>query len=179
MKNNNTPSAPLIIVVMGVSGCGKSTIAESLANLLQTHFKDGDDLHPASNIEKMESGAPLSDADRIPWLVDVSRYGTEQAALHGSCVIACSALKRGYRDILNQAGNVVYVFLDGSYELIASRMRARKDHFMPETLLKSQFEALESPQGEENVVSVGIDKDPDNIAADAVTELKKSGYIVG
>ncbi len=178
MKNNNTPSAPLIIVVMGVSGCGKSTIAESLANQLQTHYKDGDDLHPTGNIEKMESGVPLSDADRTPWLVDVARYGSEQASLHGSCVIACSALKRSYRDILNQAGNVVYVFLDGSYELIASRMHARKDHFMPETLLDSQFEALESPKGEENVVSVGIDKDPDSIAADAVTELKKYGYLV-
>ena len=177
MKNNNTPSAPLIIVVMGVSGCGKSTIAESLASQLQSHYKDGDDLHPAGNIEKMESGIPLSDADRTPWLVDVARYGSEQATLHGSCVIACSALKRSYRDILNQAGNVVYVFLDGSYELIASRMHARKDPFMPETVLDSQFEALECPKGEENVVSVGIENDPVSIAADAVTELKKYGYI--
>lgn len=178
MKNHNTPSAPLIIVVMGVSGCGKSTIAESLANQLQTHYKDGDDLHPASNIEKMESGVPLSDADRTPWLVDVAHYASKQAALHGNCVIACSALKRVYRETLNQAGNVVYVFLDGSYELIASRMHARKDHFMPEALLDSQFDALESPKGESNVVSVGIDKDPSSIATDAITELKKHGYIV-
>lgn len=177
MKNHNTPSAPLIIVVMGVSGCGKSTIAESLANQLNTHYKDGDELHPPSNIEKMESGVPLCDDDRTPWLVDVARYASEQAAIHGSCVIACSALKQHYRQTLNQAGNVVYVYLDGSYELIASRMKARKDHFMPETLLNSQFDALENPSGENNVISVGIEKDPASIASDAIEELQKQGYI--
>ena len=177
MENHNTPSAPLIIVVMGVSGCGKSTIAESLADQLQTHFKDGDDLHPPSNIAKMESGTALTDDDRTPWLVDVANYAREQADHHGMCVIACSALKRHYRETLNTAGRVVFVYLDGSYELISTRMQARQGHFMPKALLDSQFEALENPIGEANVVSVNIEKDPVAIAKDSIDTLKLHGYI--
>jgi gluconokinase len=177
MKNQTTQSDTLIIVVMGVSGCGKSTIAESIAEQLNAHFKDGDELHPEANIKKMEAGTPLTDSDREPWLFDVADYAREQAALHGVCVIACSALKRRYREILNEANNVVYVFLDGSFELIASRMQSRTGHFMPETLLKSQFDALEDPRTEDNVVVIDIDSEPPAIAANAVGALNLQGYL--
>jgi gluconokinase len=166
-----------IIVVMGVSGCGKSTIAKTIAEQLNAHFKDGDELHPESNIKKMESGIPLTDMDREPWLNDVASYAREHSALHGICVIACSALKLRYREILNEAGNVVYVFLEGSFELIASRMNARIDHFMPDTLLKSQFNALEDPRSEDNVVTVGIEDGPPAIASNAVKVLHTHGFL--
>ena len=162
---------------MGVSGCGKSTIAKTIAEQLNAHFKDGDELHPEANIKKMESGNPLTDIDREPWLHEVANYAREHSALHGVCVIACSALKRRYREILNEAGNVAYVFLDGSYELIASRMNARIGHFMPETLLRSQFNALEDPRSEDNVVAIGIDKGPPAIASNAVKVLQAQGFL--
>jgi len=166
-----------IIVVMGVSGCGKSTIAEYIANQLNTHFKDADELHPPSNIHKMESGVALTDSDRQPWLTDVANYAREQAEHHGMCVIACSALKRNYRHILNSAGNIAYVFLDGSFELIASRMQARTGHFMPETLLQSQFNTLEDPRSEDNVVTINIDNTPAEIASKAVSALHLLGFV--
>lgn len=178
MKNQSTRSGTRIIVVMGVSGCGKSTVAETIAEQLGAHFKDGDELHPQVNIKKMEAGTPLTDGDREPWLFDVANYARKQAALHGVCVIACSALKQRYREILNQADNVVYVFLDGSFELISSRMRARTGHFMPETLLKSQFDALESPTAEDNVVVVGIEAKPTEIATNAIESLHRQGFLV-
>ena len=177
MTSENTQSDALTIVVMGVSGCGKSTIAEIIATQIGAHCKDGDELHPDSNIKKMESGVPLTDSDREPWLNEVMEYAREQTAQHGACVIACSALKRRYRTILNQAGNVIYVFLDGSFELINSRMQARTGHFMPDSLLKSQFDALEDPRTEENVVTVGIDSEPPAIATNAVDALRKQGFL--
>ena len=177
MKNQHTQSDSHIVVVMGVSGCGKSTVAAAIAKLLNGHFKDGDELHPEANIKKMESGIPLNDGDREPWLFDLVTYAREKATQHGLCVIACSALKQRYRDILNKAGNVVYIYLDGSFELIASRMHARKGHFMPEALLTSQFDALEDPRAEGNVVSVGIESDPQTIATDAVATLHMQGFL--
>ncbi len=168
---------PLTVIVMGVSGCGKSTVAERLASDLQAHFKDGDELHPAGNIEKMASGIPLNDDDRQPWLEAVARYAATQAAQHGICVIACSALKQRYRQTLNSAGRVVYVFLEGSRELIASRMHLRTGHFMPEALLDSQFDALEDPRGEDNVVTVSIDNDIQTISRTAVAALQAAGVI--
>ncbi|MGQ7847772.1 gluconokinase [Granulosicoccus sp. 3-233] len=171
-----SPGSPLIVVVMGVSGCGKSSVAEQLASDLQAHFKDGDELHPASNIDKMAAGTPLTDEDRQPWLEDVARYAANQAAQHGICVIACSALKQRYRQTLNTAGQVVYVFLEGSRDLIASRMHLRTGHFMPETLLDSQFAALEDPRQEDNVVTVSIDADIQSISRNAVAALQAGGY---
>ena len=177
MNSENTQSDTLIIVVMGVSGCGKSTIAETIAAQIGAHCKDGDELHPDSNIKKMESGVPLTDSDREPWLFEVMEYASKQAAQHGVCVIACSALKHRYRQILNKAGNVVYVFLDGSFELISSRMQERTGHFMPDSLLKSQFDALEDPTEEDNVFSVGIESNPQKIAANAVDVLRSHGFL--
>lgn len=171
----SSAQTPLIIVVMGVSGCGKSSVARQLAADLQGHFKDGDELHPAANIDKMAAGTPLSDEDRQPWLEDVARYAAEHAQTHGLCVIACSALKRHYRQTLNTAGNVVYVFLEGSQQLIASRMHRRTGHFMPETLLASQFAALEDPRQENNVITVGIDADIPAISRSAVRALRQQG----
>jgi gluconokinase len=168
---------PLVIVVMGVSGCGKSTVAQFLAQRLKAHFKDGDELHPESNIDKMAAGIALSDDDREPWLRDVAQYAREQASKHGICVIACSALKSSYRDILNQAGQLVYVFLEGSRELIATRMHSRTGHFMPDTLLDSQFATLEDPRTEGNVVSVSIEPTPEQIADNAVQALRDRNCI--
>ena len=164
-------ATPLTIVVMGVSGCGKSTMAERLASDLNAHFKDGDELHPPGNISKMASGNPLNDDDRQPWLEQVAVYAKEHAKLHGICVIACSALKQKYRQTLDQAGEVVYVYLHGDRDLIASRMHKRTGHFMPETLLDSQFAALEDPRSEPRVVTVGIDNDVGTISQLAIEAL--------
>ncbi|ASJ70284.1 gluconokinase [Granulosicoccus antarcticus] len=169
-------NAPLIIIVMGVSGCGKSSVASQLATDLKGHFKDGDELHPASNIDKMAAGTPLSDEDRQPWLEDVARYAASQAQTHGICVIACSALKQTYRQTLSTAGNVVFVFLEGSQEMIGSRMSRREGHFMPDSLLLSQFAALEDPRKEDNVVTVSIEDDIPTISHNAVLALRKHGF---
>lgn len=174
---NGPANPPLVVVVMGVSGCGKSSIAEQLASDLQAHFKDGDELHPQNNIDKMASGTPLTDEDRQPWLEDVARYAASHAREHGICVIACSALKHHYRQTLNTAGHVAYVYLHGSRELIASRMHLRSGHFMPETLLDSQFAALEDPRKEDNVVTVSIDTDIPNIARNAASALREAGFL--
>lgn len=158
---------------MGVSGCGKSTVAELLASRLQAHAKDGDTLHPPKNIALMSGGTSLTDEDRLPWLAAVRDYAREYATSRGSCVIACSALKASYRELLGTAGPVIYVFLDGTRELIASRMHLRSGHFMPEALLDSQFAALERPDSEPNVVTVGIDASADTVADNAADALRQ------
>jgi len=176
-KPQAADSDPLIIIVMGVSGCGKSTVTQIIARKLSAHGKDGDELHPDSNIKKMASGIPLDDDDRQPWLEEVAAYAGKNARSQGVCVIACSALKQQYRQTLNTAGKVVYVFLQGSYELIASRMHLRSGHFMPEKLLDSQFAALEDPRQEPNVITVGIDAEPEIIADNAISALRQQCYL--
>ncbi len=164
-------STVTVIVVMGVTGCGKSTIAQMLAEHLQAHFIDADALHPASNIEKMSQGIPLTDADRFPWLEAVRVEANKQAVKKGAAVVACSALRRSYRDILNQAGDVRYVHLAGSFELIQARVNSREGHFMPPSLLESQFATLEDPSDEPGVATVDIDQTPEQIVANAVRQL--------
>ena len=160
------------IVVMGVSGSGKSTIASMLAQRLHWVYEDADWFHPKSNIEKMHHGEPLNDEDRWPWLRAIAEWidATRSAGGHG--VVACSALKRAYRDILiGTRRDVRLVFLKGDRDLIARRIAARADHFMPSTLLESQFAALQEPQADERPIVVTIVPHPREIVEAIVSEL--------
>ncbi|NZD52362.1 gluconokinase [Rhizobium leguminosarum] len=160
-------ASPLAIVVMGVSGCGKSSVGERVAAQNGMVFLEGDQLHPAENVEKMAQGIPLTDDDRLPWLDRIGEeIKTAQETSQG-LVVSCSALKRSYRDRLKQAadGRLVFVFLEGSRDLLLSRMQARQGHFMPATLLDSQLQTLEPPTGEAGVVTVAIDNALDDIVA--------------
>ena len=144
-------TTPLRLIVMGVSGCGKSTMAAALSERLGLDMVDGDDLHLPESVTKMRSGIALQDADRWPWLDRIGEC-LAQAREPGR-VVACSALKRAYRDrIREQAGNVCFVFLDGDYDLVAQRMRQRVGHYMQPGLLDSQFRTLEKPQADETDV---------------------------
>lgn len=136
---------PIVIFIIGVSGSGKSTIGKLLAEKLQFVFKDADDYHPPANVDKMSRGIPLEDEDRKGWLNEINNYLSQKVDNH---VFACSALKEKYRMQLQKDLNhqVHWVLLDGSFELILSRMKARNNHFMPSSLLKSQFETLEIPE---------------------------------
>jgi gluconokinase len=135
------------ILIMGVSGCGKSSVGAALGERLGIPYRDGDDLHPAENVEKMRAGIPLSDADRWPWLDRVARVLHDDAPV----IVGCSALRRAYRDRIRSAagGAVRFVHLTGSREVIATRMAARTGHYMPATLLDSQFATLEPPAPDE------------------------------
>jgi gluconokinase len=136
----------VIVVLMGVSGCGKTAVGKALAADLGWPFFDGDDFHPAGNVAKMAAGTPLTDADRWPWL---DRLAAEMAALNGrgaDAVFACSALKEAYRDRFRRAGEVRFVHLKGDYETIAARVATRTHRYMPAALLTSQFATLEEPQ---------------------------------
>ena len=151
---------PVNYVVMGVSGCGKSTVGAAFGRAVGARFVDGDDLHPPENVAKMASGQPLTDADRWPWLTLVG------ATLTGDVVVGCSALKRAYRDRIRAvAGPVRFLHLAGSKAVIAARMAARPGHFMPLGLLDSQFAALEPPGPDEDAVTVDIDQSLDAIVA--------------
>ncbi|MBV9626856.1 MAG: gluconokinase [Xanthobacteraceae bacterium] len=164
-----------ILVVMGVSGSGKTTIATALAQHLGWPFKDGDELHPAANIAKMRSGHALDDQDRWPWLARIADWiDAWQAA--GSCgVITCSALKRSYREFLTKGRPAVrFVYLHGDVSLIATRLAARNGHFMPSDLLASQFAALEEPGPEEHTIRVEIDQPVSEILATIASALGQS-----
>ncbi|RXZ48608.1 gluconokinase [Agromyces fucosus] len=156
------------IVVMGVSAAGKSTVGRLLADRLGLPFRDADDLHPASNVAKMAAGAPLDDADRGPWLHAV---GAELEAAPG-IVLACSALKRSYRDRLRAAApSVVFVLLHGSVELLSARAAARTEHFMPPSLLASQLAVLEPLAAEETGITVDVAGTPTEIVDRAIAGL--------
>lgn len=159
-------------VVMGVSGCGKSHIGSAFANAIGANFIDGDALHPSANIAKMRRGEPLNDADRAPWLDKVGQV------LEPDTVIACSALKRSYRDRIRAGAGapVVFLFLQGERPLMLDRMNNRPGHFMPATLLDSQFATLEPPTADELHVVGTINNTPDQIVklfVNASKELNK------
>ncbi|WP_128375509.1 gluconokinase [Streptomyces cavernae] len=165
-------STPRVIVVMGVTGTGKSTIGSLLAARLGVVYADGDDFHPPANIEKMTAGTPLTDEDRWPWLDTIGAWAHERAAGPGG-VVSCSALRRVYRDRLRAAEpGVVFVHLTGDRELIAERIDRRKGHFMPTALLDSQFATLEPLQTDEPGVAVDVSGKPEEIADRAVAALE-------
>jgi gluconokinase len=142
---------------MGVSGCGKSTVAAILAGRLGWPFEEGDALHPEANIEKMAAGHPLTDADRWPWLAKVADWIDERVDAGENGLITCSALKRSYRDVINRRGSgLMFIFLSGSKETIAARLAARHGHYMRASLLDSQFADLEEPAADEPAIRVDI-----------------------
>ncbi len=169
----HNPDTPSIAVVMGVAGTGKTTVGECLADRLDWKFIEGDRLHPPENVAKMRSGQPLTDTDRAPWLAAIAQaIGTWRAS--GACgVITCSALKRDYRrTIIGNQPDVRLVYLDGSRELIAEQLAARRGHFMPASLLDSQLTALEPPGPDENPITVAIDQPVGGMVGQIVSALR-------
>jgi gluconokinase len=156
---------PTTYVIMGVAGSGKTLIGSALARELGATFVEGDEYHPPENVARMASGIPLTDDDRRDWLQALAARIREAATDHTSLVLSCSALKRAYRDVLRGGGPVQFVFLRGSRELIAQRLADRRGHFMPLTLLDSQFAALEEPGPDERAWVCDVDATPDAIVA--------------
>jgi gluconokinase len=170
-----TSQMPCVLIVMGVSGSGKSTIGEMLATRLGWNYEDGDRFHPASNVAKMSAGQPLTDEDRWPWLRAIADEIDRVCEAGRHAVIACSALKRIYRDILVHGRNDVrIIYLDGTEALIASRLARRKGHFMPPGLLASQFKTLEPPGEGENPLTVSIDAPVEAIVDDIISQLRQT-----
>jgi gluconokinase len=166
------PPPPAVVILMGVSGSGKSTVGALLASRLRWEFEDADWLHPASNVDKMHAGIPLTDEDRQPWLAAIAAWIDKTRRSGGHGVIACSALKRSYRDLLmGDRPDVSLVYLKGDESLIARRIATRHEHFMPRSLLHSQFEALEEPGPDENPVIVSIEPEPREIVARILSAL--------
>lgn len=164
---------PSVLVVMGVSGSGKSTIGTQLALALRWTFEDGDWFHPARNIDKMHAGIPLTDEDRAPWLISIADFVDQARLARDRVVIACSALKRRYRAvIIGNRPDVRLVYLKGDIALIGRRVATRHEHFMPASLLESQFEALEEPGPDEHPIVVSIAPRPREIVAQVLAELQ-------
>ena len=157
------------IVIMGVSGCGKSSVGAALGAQLGIPYRDGDDLHPAANVEKMRNGIPLNDGDRWPWLDRVAHVLNDEAPV----IVGCSALRRAYRDrIRSGAGGAVrFVHLAGSRDIIAARMAARTGHYMPTTLLDSQFATLEAP-GPDEALTLDIDAPLEALVGAILADIK-------
>jgi carbohydrate kinase (thermoresistant glucokinase family) len=171
-SENASLSAFAVMIVMGVSGSGKSTIGALLARRLHWEFEDADWLHPASNVDKMHNGIPLTDEDRRPWLEAVAAWIDNTRRSREHAVVACSALKRRYRDILiGDRTDVRLVYLKGDETLIARRIAIRHEHFMPRSLLHSQFEALEEPGPDEGPITVSIEPQPHAIVARILSAL--------
>ncbi|MFF2488215.1 gluconokinase [Microbacterium sp. NPDC058062] len=167
-------STPPILVLMGPSGTGKSTVGAMLSGRLGWPFQEGDDLHPAANVEKMRRGHALTDADRIPWLELVAAWIDERRAAGEPGIITCSALKRSYRDILRR-DNVTFVNFTGDAAVVRDRMMRRQGHFMPPALLDSQFATLEAPGPDEQAIDVDIALTPEDQAALVASALRLEG----
>ncbi|WP_040815858.1 gluconokinase [Nocardia concava] len=169
---------PHIVVLMGVSGSGKSTVAGMLVSTLGWDLLEGDDLHPTANIAKMAAGYALTDADRQPWLEAIAQWMSKEVAAGRSAVVTCSALKRSYRNVLRggMTGHpeavLTFVHLTGSREDLQRRLTARMDHFMPPGLLDSQLETLETPGPDEHIVSIEIGPPPNEVAAATLAAIR-------
>ena len=159
---------------MGVSGSGKTTVSVLLSAALSCQFQEGDDLHPVANVEKMHSGTPLTDADRLPWLHKIAEEIDGWRKRGESGVLTCSALKRSYRDIIiGNRSDVTLVYLKGSHDLIHRRMAARHEHYMPLALLDSQFATLQEPTPDEHPIAVDVGGRPAEIAEEIVHQLEQ------
>ncbi|HTI69830.1 MAG TPA: gluconokinase [Candidatus Limnocylindria bacterium] len=159
----------MVLVVMGVSGSGKSTVGSAIAAKLGWPFRDGDDFHPPANRAKMSQGIPLVDEDRWPWLDAIAQFARETEKNAGNAVVACSALKQAYRDRLHAGcGDMRFIYLHGTRELLAERMNARTGHFMPPSLLTSQLATLEPPA---DAVWVDIALPPAEIVSEVISKL--------
>ncbi|EHR72691.1 carbohydrate kinase, thermoresistant glucokinase family [Burkholderiales bacterium JOSHI_001] len=161
------------VVVMGVSGCGKSTVGRALARTLGVHYVEGDELHPAANVQRMAAGIPLTDADRHGWLVDVGQQLANATAQERGVVVACSALKRGYRDLLRAAApDLRLVHLQGDEATLSQRLATRQGHYMPASLLHSQLLTLQPPEADEAALVLDIQAPAEQLAAQAALWLK-------
>jgi len=170
--HNRPMVLPRVLVVMGVSGSGKTTVGKLLAERLGWHYQEGDALHPPENVAKMSSGTPLTDADRIPWLQRIAQRIDAWRSSGEAGVVTCSALKRAYRDIIiGDRPDVGLVHLKGSRELIGRRMAARKGHFMPTALLDNQFATLQEPSAEERAIVVDVGGAPAEIVDEILRRL--------
>ena len=168
-------AAMLVVVMMGVSGSGKTTVASSVAQRLGWPLLEGDSFHPPANVAKMAAGHPLTDDDRWPWLHAIADAIDAKRAAGQSAVVACSALKRAYRDILvGRRPDVRVLYLRGSKSLIGQRISHRTGHFMPPALLDSQFATLEEPAPDEHALVVSIDADPATIVEDALRQIQSA-----
>lgn len=169
-------SRPFAAIVMGPSGVGKTTTAKGVADRLGWQFAEGDEFHPKANIDKMSAGIPLDDEDREPWLRSIRDWISDKSDAGLNCVLTCSALKKRYRDILREArAEVLFIELDAPIDLVGERMAHRKGHYMPTSLLKSQFDTLEPLEAEEVGIVVSVQDTPENVIEDAVEALQKAG----
>lgn len=161
----------MIIIIFGVSGAGKTTVGKLLAREIGWRFIEADDFHPEANVEKMRSGHPLTDEDRWPWLERLQQQIEQLLSARENAVLACSALKRAYRDRLHVNDEVKFVFLRGNYALIEKELRSRHGHFMDANLLQSQFDDLEEPQPDENVLTIELGGTPKEIVEEIEAKL--------
>src|SRR6266498_4262857 len=161
----------VVIIVFGVSGAGKTTVGDLLARELGWRFIEADDFHPAANIEKMRGGHPLTDEDRWPWLERLRQLIERSLAAGENAVLACSALKRAYRERLRVSDEVKFVFLRGDYALIEKQLRRRHGHFMSPELLRSQFADLEEPKPDEDVVTIELGRTPEQLVDEIKAKL--------
>ena len=163
---------------MGVSGSGKTTVAQGLAARLGWPVLEGDEFHPPANVAKMHAGMPLDDADRWPWLEAISADIDRTLTQHHSAIVTCSALKRAYRKVLiGNRTDVVLVYLKGTHDLIHGRMTRRTGHFMPPSLLPSQLATLEEPGPDENPIVVDVDPPPEVIVENVIAAMKERGVL--
>jgi len=176
LKAETAKVKPSVLVVMGVSGSGKSTVAKELQRLLGWPFQEGDDLHPPANVEKMRSGRPLDDEDRMPWLAAVARWIDGQLAARQPGIITCSDLKRAYRRItIGDRRGVTLVYLKGERKILEQRLKERVHRYMPPALLGSQFDTLEEPGPEEHPLKAAVQGSLDETVLDLLRQLAERG----